>query len=296
LTGINAAKAPAKEKKTLSRSARNRIGNTIRYVVLSILALFAFFPMYWIAQTGFKEYGEIINLEKVTYWPHEWTLENFRQLFVEFKYFTYVGNTVKVSCITGAIVVALTSLGGYGLARYKFKGKAAVTGIFLLVQIAPVMLSQIPIYAMFSKMGLIGTHTGLTMLFISMSVPFNTVTMRSFFERVPVAIEEAAFVDGCNRVQTLFKIVLPNLKPGLVTVFINGFTLAWNDIITATLFVQTRSKWTVNVGLKSLIGKVSIDWGQLMAGAFLTMIPSIILFIITQKALVSGSPMGSVKG
>ena len=92
------------------------------------------------------------------------------------------------------------------------------------------------------------------------------------------------------------KIVLPNLKPGLVTVFINGFTLAWNDIITATLFVQTRSKWTVNVGLKSLIGKVSIDWGQLMAGAFLTMIPSIILFIVTQKALVSGSPMGSVKG
>ena len=296
MIGNNAAKAPAREKKTLSRSARNRIGNTIRYVVLIILTLFALFPMYWIAQTGFKEYKEIINLEKVTYWPHEWTLDNFRQLFVEFKYFTYVGNTVKVGLITGLIVVALTSLGGYGLARYSFKGKAAVTGIFLLVQIAPVMLSQIPIYAMFSRMNLIGTHTGLCMLFISMSVPFNTVTMRSFFERVPVAIEEAAFVDGCNRIQTLFRIVLPNLMPGLVTVFINGFTLAWNDIITATLFVQTRSKWTVNVGLRSLIGKVSIDWGQLMAGAFLTMIPSIILFIVTQKALVSGSPMGSVKG
>ena len=291
-----AGKKATEGHRTLSRSARNRIGNTIRYIALILLSIFAIFPMYWIAITGFKAYNEIINLDEVTYWPKNWTLDNFRLLFTEFRYFTYVGNTVKVGLITGFIVVALTSLGGYGLARYKFRGKAAVTGVFLLVQIAPVMLSQIPIYAMFSRMNLIGTHTGLCMLFISMSVPFNTVTMRSFFERVPRAIEEAAFVDGCNRLQTLFRIVLPNLKPGLVTVFINGFTLAWNDIVTATLFVQTRSKWTVNVGLKSLIGKVSIDWGQLMAGAFLTMIPSIILFIVTQKMLVSGSPMGSVKG
>ncbi|MBO4298274.1 MAG: carbohydrate ABC transporter permease [Clostridia bacterium] len=291
-----AKKGAAREKKTLSKSARNRIGNSIRYAVLIFLTIFAVFPMYWIAVTGFKAYNEIINLNEVTYWPHTWTLENFRKLFTEFRYFTYVGNTVKVGVIAGLIVVALTSLGGYGLARYSFKGKAAVTGLFLLVQIAPVMLSQIPIYAMFSKLHLIGTHTGLVLLYISMSVPFNTVTMRSFFERVPVAIEEAAFVDGCNRVQTLFFVVLPNLLPGLVTVFIYGFTVAWNDVITATLFVQTRSRWTVNVGLKSLIGKVSVDWGQLMAGAFLTMIPSIILFIVTQKALVSGSPMGSVKG
>ena len=90
MTGINAAKAQPKEKRTLSRSARNRIGNTIRYIVLILLTLIAFFPMYWIAQTGFKAYNEIINFEKVTYWPHKWTLENFRQLFVEFKYWTYV--------------------------------------------------------------------------------------------------------------------------------------------------------------------------------------------------------------
>lgn len=280
----------------LKKSTYNAIGNTIRYLVLILLSVFALFPIYWIAVTGFKEYSEIINLEKVTYWPQNWTLENFRQLFVDFKYFTFVWNTVKVGLIVGTLVCIFTALGGYALARYKFFGKAAVTGIFLLVQIAPVMLSQIPIYSIFSKLNLVGTHTGLCMLFISMSVPFNTVTMRSFFERVPVAIEEAAFVDGCNRIQTLFRIVLPNIKAGLVTVFIYGFTTAWNDIITASLFVQTRSKWTINVGLKSLIGKVSIDWGQLMAGAFLTMIPSIILFIVTQKTLVSGSPLGSVKG
>lgn len=280
----------------LKKSTYNAIGNTIRYLVLILLSVFALFPIYWIAVTGFKEYSEIINLEKVTYWPQNWTLENFRQLFVDFKYFTFVWNTVKVGLIVGTLVCIFTALGGYALARYKFFGKAAVTGIFLLVQIAPVMLSQIPIYSIFSKLNLVGTHTGLCMLFISMSVPFNTVTMRSFFERVPVAIEEAAFVDGCNRIQTLFRIVLPNIKAGLVTVFIYGFTTVWNDIITASLFVQTRSKWTINVGLKSLIGKVSIDWGQLMAGAFLTMIPSIILFIVTQKTLVSGSPLGSVKG
>lgn len=280
----------------LKKSTYNAIGNTIRYLVLILLSVFALFPIYWIAVTGFKEYSEIINLEKVTYWPQSWTLENFRQLFVDFKYFTFVWNTVKVGLIVGTLVCIFTALGGYALARYKFFGKAAVTGIFLLVQIAPVMLSQIPIYSIFSKLNLVGTHTGLCMLFISMSVPFNTITMRSFFERVPVAIEEAAFVDGCNRIQTLFRIVLPNIKAGLVTVFIYGFTTAWNDIITASLFVQTRSKWTINVGLKSLIGKVSIDWGQLMAGAFLTMIPSIILFIVTQKTLVSGSPLGSVKG
>lgn len=280
----------------MKKSTRNRLGNTARYIALIFFATFALFPMLWIALSSFKEYSELINIEKVTYWPEKFSLENFKKLFVEFKYFTYVGNTVKIGTITGLTVTALTAFGGYALARYNFKGKAAVTGLFLVVQIAPVMLSQIPIYAMFSKMNLIGTHTGLTLLFISMSVPFNTVTMRSFFERVPAAMEEAAFVDGCNRIQTLFLIVLPNLLPGLVTVFINGFTLAWNDVITASLYVKTRSLWTVNVGLKSLIGKVSIDWGTLMAGAFLTMIPSIILFIVTQKALVAGSDMSSVKG
>lgn len=281
---------------TLKKSTRNRLGNTARYIALIFFSIFAMFPMLWIVLSSFKEYSELINIEKVTYWPENFSLTNFDKLLVEFKYFTYVGNTVKIGCIVGVTVTCLTALGGYGLARYNFKGKAAVTGLFLVVQIAPVMLSQIPIYAMFSKLNLIGTHTGLTLLFISMSVPFNTVTMRSFFERVPVAMEEAAWVDGCNRMQTLFMIVLPNLLPGLVTIFINGFTLAWNDVITAALYVKTRSLWTVNVGLKSLIGKVSIDWGTLMSGACLTMIPSIILFIVTQKALVSGSDMSAVKG
>lgn len=280
----------------MKKSTRNRLGNTARYIALIFFATFALFPMLWIALSSFKEYSELINIEKVTYWPEKFSLANFKELFVEFKYFTYVGNTVKIGLISGVTVTALTAFGGYALARYNFKGKAAVTGLFLLVQVAPVMLSQIPIYTMFSKMNLIGTHTGLTLLFISMSVPFNTVTMRSFFERVPAAMEEAAFVDGCNRIQTLFMIVLPNLIPGLITVFISAFTLAWNDIVTAALYVKTRSLWTVNVGLKSLIGKVSIDWGTLMAGAFLTMIPSIILFIVTQKALVAGSDMSSVKG
>lgn len=280
----------------MKKSTRNRLGNTARYIALTFFATFALFPMLWIALSSFKEYSELINIEKVTYWPEKFSLENFKKLFVEFRYFTYVGNTVKIGLISGCTVTALTAFGGYALARYNFKGKAAVTGMFLLVQVAPVMLSQIPIYTMFSKMNLIGTHTGLTLLFISMSVPFNTVTMRSFFERVPAAMEEAAFVDGCNRIQTLFLIVLPNLLPGLITVFISAFTLAWNDIVTASLYVKTRSLWTVNVGLKSLIGKVSIDWGTLMAGSFLTMIPSIILFIVTQKALVSGSDMSSVKG
>ena len=280
----------------MKKSTRNRLGNTARYIALIFFSVFALFPMLWIVLSSFKGYSELINIEKVTYWPESFTLENFQKLFVEFKYFTYVGNTVKIGLISGVTVTALTAFGGYALARYNFKGKAAVTGLFLLVQVAPVMLSQIPIYTMFSKLNLIGTHTGLTLLFISMSVPFNTVTMRSFFERVPAAMEEAAFVDGCNRIQTLFMIVLPNLIPGLITVFISGFTLAWNDIVTASLYVKTRSLWTVNVGLKSLIGKVSIDWGTLMAGSFLTMIPSIILFIVTQKALVSGSDMSSVKG
>jgi multiple sugar transport system permease protein len=246
--------------------------------------------------TGLKPYSEIISMNGVTYWPRTFTLENFTTLFTEFKYWTLVKNTVKVGVITGAIVCLFTALGGYGLARYRFKGKRAVTGLFLLVQIAPIMLAQISIYAIFSKLGLIGTHLGLCLLFISGSVPFNTITMRSFFERIPVALEEAAFVDGCNKVETLFLIILPNMLPGIVTVFINGFTVAWNDIVLSSLYARSRDLWTLNVGLKSLIGKVSIEWGQLMAGTFLAMIPSILLFIVTQKALVSGTPTGAVKG
>lgn len=120
--------------------------------------------------------------------------------------------------------------------------------------------------------------------------------MRSFFERIPYELEEAAYVDGCGRLKTLWKVVLPVMFSGIVAVFVFAFIGAWNELIAGTIFLNTPDMWTIPVGLKSLIGKYSVQWGALMAGGVLALLPTAIMFMFVQRYVVEGMTAGAVKG
>lgn len=280
----------------MSRKAKKRLSGGLRFLVLLFYLLLVILPIYWMIITSFKTNSEIINTQAITYWPKIFTLDNYKGLFNTMNYGTYLKNSLIVTLSSSIVVTVLSIYGGYGMARFKFKGKGAATLFFLITQMIPSILVIIPMYIVFAKMGLIDSHVALFVFYSVTNLPFCAITMRSFFEGIPYALEEAAFVDGCSRSQTLWKIVLPVMFPGIVAVFVFAFIGAWNELIAGTIFLNTQKMWTIPIGLKSLIGKYNVDWGSMMAGGCLALLPTAIMFIFVQKYIVEGLTSGAVKG
>lgn len=279
----------------MSMKTRKRLMTAGKAVILTLFLLNVILPLYWMVITSFKTNAEIVNVHEITYFPKTFTLENYVDLFKQYDYGTMLKNSVVMSVTTGVVVTVFAIFGGYGMARYHFKGKGALNLFFLLTQMVPGILVTIPIYVLYSKIGLINTAPGLIILFVIGNIPFTSITMRSFFERIPASLEEAAWVDGCSRMQGIVKIVLPVMLPGIVSVFIFAFIGAWNDLMTGTIFISSSKLWTIPVGLKSMIGKYSVPWGTLMAGGVMAMLPTTIMFVFMQKYIVEGMTAGSVK-
>ena len=279
----------------MSRKTKNAIGTPIRVLVLVFFFLLVVLPIYWIVITSFKTSGEILDLNNITFFPKDFTLENYTGLFEQFHYGVLLKNSLLVSVASALVVTVFSMLGGYSLARYKFRGKQTVVLFFLITQMIPGILVIIPLYIIFSKLGMINTHIGLFIYYVTVNLPFCVITMRSFFERIPITLEEAAKVDGCTKMQSLFKIVFPIMFPGIVSVFVFGFIGAWNELIAGSIFISTPEMWTIPVGLKTLIGKYNVEWGLLMAGGVMALIPTALMFAVMQKFIVEGMTAGAVK-
>ncbi|MEG1191893.1 MAG: carbohydrate ABC transporter permease [Clostridia bacterium] len=266
-----------------------------RVLLLTCFLLAVILPIYWMVVTSLKTHPEIINAQHLTYYPHTMTFDNYEQLFSMFNYGQMLKNSLIVSISTGVCITLLSILGGYGLARYKFRGKGSMLLFFLMTQMIPGILVIIPLYIIFAKMGLINTRVSLFIYYLIVNLPFCVITMRSFFERIPYTLEEAAYVDGCTKWQSLFRIILPVMFPGIVAVFVFAFIGAWNELIAGTIFISTSNMWTIPVGLKSLIGKYDVKWGVLMAGGVLALLPTAIMFAVMQRFVVDGLTAGAVK-
>jgi multiple sugar transport system permease protein len=165
----------------------------------------------------------------------------------------------------------------------------------MVTQMIPGILVIVPLYVILTRMGIINTRLGLFIFYLIANLPFCVITMRSFFERIPYTLEEAAWVDGCTKLQSLWRIVLPSMFPGIVAVFIFAFIGAWNELIAGTILINTPDLWTIPIGLKTLIGKYNVQWGVLMAGAFLALLPTAVMFATMQKFVVEGLTAGAVK-
>ena len=266
-----------------------------RVLLLALFLLGVVLPIYWMAVTSFKTHAEIIDAQNLTYFPRVFTLDNYGQLFSMYDYGQMLKNSVIVSIATAVCITLLSILGGYAMARYQFKGKGAMLLFFLVTQMIPGILVIIPLYLIYAKMGLINTRLSLFIYYLIVNLPFCAITMRSFFERIPYTLEEAAYVDGCTKLQGLMRIILPVMFPGIVAVFVFAFIGAWNELIAGTIFISTSSMWTIPVGLKSLIGKYDVKWGVLMSGGVLALLPTAIMFAVMQRFVVEGLTAGAVK-
>ncbi|MBU5594253.1 carbohydrate ABC transporter permease [Amphibacillus sp. MSJ-3] len=264
------------------------------YLPMLAMLMWTLFPVYWTLITAFKPEGDIIK-SPLQYLPKNITFENFINAWNDVGFDMYFKNSFYVGAGTVVLTLTLSILAGYALARYDFKGKRAAMLILLMTQFIPRSMLIIPLFVMFSNIGLISHPLSLILVYSAVQVPFSAILMSGFIAGIPSELEEAAAVDGANRFQAIRQVILPLLIPGIVATGINVFIYAWNEFLLALMLTNVQSKFTLPVGLSFMLGEFNINYGALAAGSIIALVPSIFLFIIAQKHLVNGMG-GAVKG
>jgi multiple sugar transport system permease protein len=266
-----------------------------RFVILLAFLAVVLLPVYWMMITSLKTPQDIYTLD-IQYWPENFTINNYFKIWNNTPFQRYLANSLTVSAISGAIVLIISIFGGYAMARYQFRLKKTTIMALLISQIIPITLLLIPLYLMFTAAKLTNSLAGLVVLYVVFNTPFCVITMQSFFKNIPAAIEEAALIDGCSRLQMMWHVVLPVMLPGIVAVFIFAFVGAWNELLSGVMFINTEIYKTIPVGLNAYVGQFAVEWGEMMAGGMLALIPSVILFAVAQRYIVDGLTAGAVKG
>ena len=264
------------------------------YLPLIVILLFILFPFYWTFITSIKPDTELYGA--VTYWPRQVQWENYTKLFTTtVNFLAAMKNSFIVAAVTTVVSLTASTLASYAFSRYRFAGRRAMMALFLSNNMFPTVLLLIPLYSIMRNLGLLYTPWALVLAYTTFTLPFSVWLLNGFFNDLPLSLEEAALVDGCNRRMAFFKIILPILGTCLVATGVYIFMTSWNEYTFAVMFTNNATR-TIPVALKSLIGQLGVDWGLLTAGGIITIIPVCIMFFFAQKRLVEGLTAGAVKG
>jgi multiple sugar transport system permease protein len=264
------------------------------YLPLFMMLSFTVFPIYWTINTALKPEGDIVK-RPLQYLPANPTVENFVYSWTNIGFATFFKNSLIVGISTVIVVLICSTLSGYALARYQFKGKRSFLLMLLCTQFIPRSMMIIPLFIIFKNLGLISSPLALIITYTAIEIPFTTILMSGFISNVPKELEEAAMIDGCTKLQSLRHVVFPLLLPGIVATGVFTFIYTWNEFLIALMLTNQQSKFTLPVGLSSMLGEFNVNYGALAAGSVIALIPAVILFAYAQKHLVNGMG-GAVKG
>jgi ABC-type glycerol-3-phosphate transport system permease component len=230
--------------------------------------------------------------------PVQATLSNYQTIGSQNRQFlTYFTNSIINGIAATALATVLSALGGYSLARYRYWGKWLIEHAILLVYIVPPILLVVPFYVIMVRVHLLDTRIAIILAHSLFSVPFGTWLLRGFFLSLPVAMEEAAAIDGAGLFQIMRHVILPISLPGLGAVALFAFVQSWDEFLFSSVLIQSESNKTVPVGIYSMMGtNGDVDWGAIMAASTLAAIPMLLVFLFLQRWMVQGLSAGAVKG
>lgn len=270
------------------------LGGLISYTYLSILCVFAAFPLVWIILCSFKASGEMTG-DPTAILPKVWTLGNFKVVWEQLNFGQNIGNSILIAGSTTLVAIAVSALGAYGVVRFFPKFGKIMTKVLITTYMFPPILLAVPYSIIIGKLGMMNNRISLIIVYLSFSVPYAIWLLVGFFQTVPLEMEEAAQIDGANKMQVFGIVVLPIVAPGIVAVAIYTFINAWNEFLYSLILMNSSEKMTVAVALKSLEGQEVLNWGVMMEASTIVVIPSIIFFILIQKKIAGGLAAGSIK-
>lgn len=273
---------------------KKKVVGILRAIGLGIFLVVALFPLIWIFLTSIKPATEVYTFP-VRYLPSRATFEAYRYLFSFARFNVYFKNSFVVATVSAGFSTFFSLMAGYVLTRERFRFRTFLILVLFFVQMLPTYLIMIPQFTMFSRLKLTNTLTSVIIIYTGFGSAFGTVMARAFLKNLPRTIEEAALIDGCNRLQVLFKVVIPLLLPGVGSIFSFCFVNSWNEVFTAVLFLHTDSKMTVPVALYSFVSKAGIQWNVMASGIVVALLPTIVVFSLAQKYIVEGLTQGAIK-
>ncbi|MDI9217044.1 MULTISPECIES: carbohydrate ABC transporter permease [Clostridium] len=275
-------------------SKKDKFGNFMCHIYLIILTIIAVFPLLWIVLSSVKTSGEL-TANPTSFLPKNFTLENFIHVIKDLGFAVNIKNSLLISLITTLIAIAISAMAAYGIVRFFPKFGNVMSKLLVTTYMFPPILLAIPYSLVMAKIGLTNTRIGLVIVYLSFSVPYAVWMLVGFFKTVPIGIEEAAKIDGADKLQTFVRIVLPLVMPGIVATAIYTFINAWNEFLYSLILINSTDRMTVSVALRSLQGAEILSWGDMMAASTLVVVPSIIFFMFIQRKIAAGMTDGSVK-
>ncbi|MEV0630422.1 carbohydrate ABC transporter permease [Nonomuraea wenchangensis] len=268
----------------------------LRPVVILALFLATAFPFLYMVTLSVRDIQELI-LDPGSIWPERFTLDTYVDVLTKQGFLTFMRNSAIVAVASVAVTLLISIPGAYAVARLRFFGRRQVHFLFLAVYLFPAIVLAIPLFVLFTMLGLRGSLAGLILVYIAQTVPVTVYMLRNYFETVPRSVEEAAAIDGCTRLSTIWRVVLPLSKPALMATGLYAFMIAWNEFLFALLFlVEKRESWTVSLGLSQLAGSIEIPTTVLMAGSVVLTLPIVIVFFASERLLTEGLTAGAEKG
>lgn len=281
---------------------RIRWSRVFIYLFLSLWAFTTIFPFLWVINNSFKPRGIIVSDSFSLAAGENFTTANYELAFNRIQIGSAYLNSIIVSVTVMAAVILLAGFAAYGLARYEFKGKKILEALVIASMMFPVFSTIIPVFTMEKNWGIASTNAvGLSLLSVILpqiagNLSFAIVVLRGYIRSLPIDLEEAAFIEGCNSIQRFFKVVVPITKPSFATIAIFSFLWSYNDLFTQMFFLRSKEQFTITRLLNELTSMEGTNYGLMAAAVTLVVIPVLIVYVFLQKYIIKGMTAGAVKG
>ena len=274
-----------------TKSGRMNLLYSLLAIVIGIVFLF---PLYWLVQISFKTDTETFG-KVLTYFPRQITIDPWLVNLKDPVFLLSLRNSFINGFLTMAITVLLGVPAAYGMGRFKVKGTSLFLLVFLVSQMLPASLTLTPMYLIFNKMGLLGTHFSAPIAIAASSIPFAVITLRPYFKSVPVALDEAARLDGCSPLRAFVSVMIPAVKTGIITIVVISFLNGWNDLVYSMTFNTSPNMRPLTANIYKFQSAYGTKWNCIMAYGTILVIPVVLMFIFLQKYIVGGLTAGAVK-
>ncbi|NLP28777.1 MAG: carbohydrate ABC transporter permease [Clostridia bacterium] len=273
----------------------SKIKIIIIYAILILACFIALYPILNIITISLRPADKLLSTSlKII--PDNGSFDNFIKAIKKPEFLTWIKNSLIVSLFSTVCALTISVMGAYAFSRHKFRGKKMGLNLLLLSQMFPAPMIMLPLYILMTKMQLTDKYAGIIIVYIASAIPFNVWLMKGYFDTIDKSLEESAYVDGANLLTAFYKIILPVAKPGIAVAALFAFMGAWSEYIIARVLLATEDMYTLPMGLVSMQGDFTTQWGVYSAIALITAIPAMLVFILCSKYLVGGMTAGSVKG
>jgi multiple sugar transport system permease protein len=254
------------------------------------------FPFYWMIVASLKPLI-LLAMNPLNLWltPGELTWRAYTEVWFQFRFGTYFANSAYVSLLTVMLTVTFATLAAYTIARLRFQGRAFLSRSILVIYMFPAIVIAVPMYALYTKLGLRNDLHGLVLIYLAQTLPVAIYMLYSYFKTLPPDLEDAGLIDGCSRLGVIWRITVPLSLPAMTSVALYTFMIAWNEFLFAFLFLDSPSKFTLSRGIMQIADNINVSQQLLMAAAVIATVPIIALFLVFERYLVRGLTAGAIK-